>query len=83
MDSSVLPITIAVSVIVGAVLAFSIFGNYFRKRKFEVESIAKPEKLQSNPNQSQKQPPVKTAKKSQSKIHSHAAEKVGFINFFF
>ena len=83
MDS-VLPVTVAVSLIVGALIAFLIFGSYFRKRKSEVESIAKPEKLQANQNLSQKQP-LKTNKKSQSKIHSHshAADKVGFINPFF
>ncbi|XP_027106431.2 uncharacterized protein [Coffea arabica] len=75
MDS-VLPVTVAVSLIVGALIAFLIFGSYFRKRKSEVESIAKPEKLQANQNLSQKQP-LKTNKKSQSKIHSHshAADK--------
>ncbi|KAL3536954.1 hypothetical protein ACH5RR_000320 [Cinchona calisaya] len=68
MDS-VLPITVIVSVIVGALIAFSIFGNYFRKRKIQVESISKPEKLQPNQNQIQKQPPLKVSKKS------HTADK--------
>ncbi|CAI9104643.1 OLC1v1003357C3 [Oldenlandia corymbosa var. corymbosa] len=70
MDS-VLPITILASVIGGALIAFLIFGNYFRKRKFEVESIAKPEKIEAK--QTQKQPPAKSSKKFQSK--THAADK--------
>ncbi|XP_070039259.1 uncharacterized protein [Nicotiana tomentosiformis] len=70
MDS-MLPIAI-VSVIIGTVIAFLVFGNYFQKRKSEVESIAQPETIQkaSRPQQSQKN----TLKKSQGKSHSHTAD---------
>nr|XP_016473596.1 PREDICTED: transducin beta-like protein 2 [Nicotiana tabacum] len=70
MDS-MLPIAI-VSVIIGTVIAFLVFGNYFQKRKSEVESIAQPETIQkaSKPQQSQKN----TLKKSQAKSHSHTAD---------
>ncbi|OIT29086.1 PREDICTED: transducin beta-like protein 2 [Nicotiana attenuata] len=70
MDS-MLPIAI-VSVIIGTVIAFLVFGNYFQKRKSEVESITQPETIQkaSKPQQSQKN----TLKKSQGKSHSHTAD---------
>ncbi|XP_059633990.1 uncharacterized protein LOC132276546 [Cornus florida] len=58
------------SVLLGAVIAIILFGNYFRNRKSEVESIAPPEALQPN-----HKPPKPTSKKSHSKPHSHAADK--------
>lgn len=77
MDA-VLPIAV-LSVIIGALIVFIVFGNYFRKRKAEVQSIASTETVEPsrNHNQNQKQS-VKTSKKSQSKSHSHsqAADKV-------
>lgn len=78
MDA-ILPI-IAFSVVVGAVIAFVIFGTYFRKRKSEIQSITRPETLNPNPK-----PPSKpsAAKKPHHKSHSHshAADKVK-IEFF-
>lgn len=73
MDS-VLPIAL-LSVVVGAVIALVFFGSYFRKRKLEVQSIAKPEILHADHKQSkpQHQP---NSKKSHSKPHSHHADKV-------
>ncbi|CAI9786002.1 unnamed protein product [Fraxinus pennsylvanica] len=67
MDAA-LPI-ILLSVIIGALIAFIVFGSYFRKRKSEIESIARPESLNSNPKPSSK---PSTTKKSQPKSHSHS-----------
>ncbi|GER31244.1 transducin/WD40 repeat-like superfamily protein [Striga asiatica] len=65
---------VAFSVIIGASIAFLAFGNYFRKRKSEIQSIATPETRNLNPK-----PVSKTAvvKKPQHKSHSHshAADK--------
>ncbi|XP_051148190.1 uncharacterized protein LOC127263203 [Andrographis paniculata] len=63
-----LPI-IGFSVIAGALIAFVIFGSYFRKRKSEIQSIARPETLKPNPKSILKQP---GGKKSQHKSHSHS-----------
>ncbi|KAH6817814.1 secretory 1A [Perilla frutescens var. frutescens] len=70
MDA-ILPI-ISLSVIAGAVIAFVIFGAYSRKRKSEIQSIARPENL--NPKPASK---PSAAKKPQHKSHphSHAADK--------
>lgn len=73
MDS-MLPIAI-ISAIIGVVIAFLIFGNYFQKRKSEVESIAKPETIQTSQKTSKPQQSHKnTSKKSQAKSHSHTAD---------
>jgi WD40 repeat protein len=71
MDS-IVPIAV-VSLVIGGVIAFVLFGSYFRKRKLEVQSIAKAEILQ--PDQKQQSKP--NSKKSHSKPHSHhhAADK--------
>ncbi|CAL5401174.1 unnamed protein product [Camellia sinensis] len=68
MDS-IVPVAV-VSVVVGSLIALAVFGNYFRKRKSEVESIAQPEAIQKA-----SKPPQSTSKKSHSKPHSHAADK--------
>ncbi|GAB4844363.1 hypothetical protein Ancab_037727 [Ancistrocladus abbreviatus] len=68
-----LPI-ILLSVVLGAVIAFLIFGNYFRKQKSEVESLAKAEVHKLN----EKKPPKQSqsvSRKSQSRHHSHSADK--------
>ncbi|KAL2536505.1 Transducin/WD40 repeat-like superfamily protein [Forsythia ovata] len=70
MDAA-LPI-ILLSVIIGALIAFIVFGSYFRKRKSEIESIAQPESL--NPNRKPSSKPS-TGKKSHPKSHSHTADK--------
>lgn len=72
MDA-VLPI-IAFSLIIGALIAFVVFGTYFRKRKSEIQSIAKPEIL--NPSSKPTAKPS-AGKKPQHKSHSHsqAADK--------
>ncbi|KAL2553003.1 Transducin/WD40 repeat-like superfamily protein [Forsythia ovata] len=70
MDAA-LPI-ILLSVIIGALIAFIVFGSYFRKRKSEIESIARPESL--NPNRKPSSKPS-TGKKSHPKSHSHTADK--------
>lgn len=72
MDIGVLAVAV-LSVIIGALIAFLVFGNYVRKQKSEVQSIASGETLQSTQKQSSK-----PSKKSQSKSHSHshAADKV-------
>lgn len=73
MDS-VLPIAI-LSAIIGIVIAFLVFGNYFQKRKAEVESVAKPETIQTNQKTSKPQQSHKnTSKKSQPKSHSHTTD---------
>lgn len=70
----ILPI-IALSIILGAIIAFLVFGNYFRKQKHEVESLAKAE-LVNDENSKKPTKPVTTAsKKSQLKHHSHASDK--------
>lgn len=73
MDA-VVPVAI-LSVILGGVIAFLAFGNYFRKRKSEVESISKADAVQPNQKSSPKpsQQSHHTSKKSHAKSHSHAA----------
>lgn len=62
------------STILGAIIVFLIFGNYFRKQKSEVESLAKAEPMNDaiskKPSKS-----IPNSKKSQFKHHSHAADK--------
>lgn len=72
MDIGVIAVAVS-SVIIGALIAFLVFGNYIRKQKSEVQSIASSETLQSTQKQSSK-----PSKKSQSKSHSHShtADKV-------
>ncbi|CAO2834866.1 unnamed protein product [Amaranthus hypochondriacus] len=68
-----LPIVL-LSAILGAIIMFLIFGNYFRKQKSEVEALAKAEPLHDvNPKKSSKPNPA--SKKSQFKHRTHAAEK--------
>lgn len=64
----VLPVA-TLSILLGAVIALLYFGSYFRKRRSEVESIAKPE-IHENRKSSK---PI--SKKSHAKPHSHVAEK--------
>ncbi|KAL9245290.1 hypothetical protein vseg_018959 [Gypsophila vaccaria] len=64
----ILPI-ILLSITLGGIIAFLIFGNYFRKQKSEVESLAKAELVDDAKK------PTKSAKKSQIKHHSHAVDK--------
>ncbi|XP_075493628.1 uncharacterized protein LOC142531404 [Primulina tabacum] len=70
MDA-VLPI-VGFSVIIGALIAFLIFINYFRKWKSEIQSIAKPETLY--PDMKTK-PTVPRKLHQKSHAHSHAADK--------
>lgn len=63
----VVPITV-ISLILGALIAFVVFGSYFRKTKSEVEAIAKPEKVI---NQKPTKHSQLNSKKSHSKPHSH------------
>lgn len=67
-----LPI-ILLSLILGAIISFLIFGNYFRKQKSEVESLAKGEPV--NDAISKKPSKPTASKKSQFKHHSHASDK--------
>ncbi|XAR54132.1 hypothetical protein NMG60_11029143 [Bertholletia excelsa] len=62
----------ALSVVVGALIALAVFGNYLRKRSSEVQSIAPPEAIQK---QVASKPQKSAAKKPYSKPHSHAADK--------
>lgn len=70
MDT-VVPVAV-LSVILGASIAFLAFGNYFRKRRSEVESISKAETLQPN-QKSHSKPSQQSSKKSHAKPHSHAS----------
>ena len=72
------------SILLGALIALVFLGNYFLKRRSEVESIFKPE-LQSDKNPKPAKPPQSFSKKSQFKHHSHAADKVfaSLLYFFF
>ncbi|KAL6495413.1 hypothetical protein OROGR_029976 [Orobanche gracilis] len=65
---------IAFSVIIGALIAFLIFGTYFRKRKSEIQSITSLGAPNQNPKTAYK---PSGAKKLQHKSHSHshAADK--------
>ncbi|KAL6322559.1 hypothetical protein AAG906_009869 [Vitis piasezkii] len=63
-----------VSILLGALIALVFLGNYFLKRRSEVESIFKPE-LQSDKNPKPAKPPQSFSKKSHFKHHSHAADK--------
>lgn len=73
MDA-ILPI-IAFSSIVGAVIAFLVFGSYFRKRKSEIQSMVRPETLDPNPKPASK-PSAAKKPHHKSHSHSHAADKV-------
>ncbi|KAK2985237.1 hypothetical protein RJ640_015945 [Escallonia rubra] len=65
MDAAI-PIAV-LSVLIGGLIALLFFGNYFGKKKLEVEKIAKP---------IQKPPQKPSSKKSHPRPHSHAADKV-------
>ncbi|KAL6569392.1 hypothetical protein OROMI_013906 [Orobanche minor] len=67
-------VIMAFSMIIGALIAFLIFGTYFRKRKLEIQSITSPGALNQNPKMASK---PSGAKKPQHKSHSHshAADK--------
>ncbi|XP_010277354.1 PREDICTED: transducin beta-like protein 2 isoform X2 [Nelumbo nucifera] len=68
---SVLPISI-LSIVLGGLLVLLFFGDYFKRKRSEVQTIAKPE-----PNAAQKpsKPTQPISKKLHSKSHSHATEK--------
>lgn len=68
----VLPIAV-LSILIGAVIALAFFGNYFRKRSSEIQSISQPE-LQSDPKKQPSKP--HQTKKSHAKPHSHTSDKV-------
>lgn len=70
MDT-VVPVAV-LSVVLGACIAFLAFGNYFRKRRSEVESISKAETTQPN-QKSHSKPSQHFSKKSHAKPHSHAS----------
>ncbi|XP_073139950.1 uncharacterized protein [Henckelia pumila] len=70
MDA-LLPI-VGFSAVIGALIAFLIFGNYFRKRTSEIQSIARPETL--NPD-SKTKPTVPRKLHHKSHAHSHVADK--------
>ena len=70
MDT-VLPIAL-LSIVVGALIALALFGNYFRKRKSEVDSIAPPETLQKPSSK----PPQSTSKKSHQIGRASCRERV-------
>ncbi|XVE76971.1 hypothetical protein DITRI_Ditri13aG0023900 [Diplodiscus trichospermus] len=63
----------ALSVALGAVIAFFFFKNYLLKQRSEVQTIAKPE-LHSDPKKPSK-PSQPISRKSHSKPHSHASDK--------
>ncbi|BBG97417.1 Transducin/WD40 repeat-like superfamily protein [Prunus dulcis] len=60
------------SILIGAVIALAFFGNYFRKRSSEIQSISQPE-LQSDPKKQPSKP--HQTKKSHAKPHSHTSDK--------
>ncbi|XP_010544365.1 PREDICTED: transducin beta-like protein 2 [Tarenaya hassleriana] len=71
MDS-VLLVAVA-SVVVGALIAVVFFGSYFRKRRSEVQSIAKVDpRPDPTRNQKSNQP---LSKKAHPKLHSHSSDK--------
>lgn len=83
---------LALSLILGGVIAFLIFGNYFRKQKLEVESLAHAELNDPNPKHKKttsSRAHQSAPKKSQPRNHSHASDKVfpfsdlGFIYLLF
>ncbi|XP_057980913.1 uncharacterized protein LOC131166406 [Malania oleifera] len=61
-----------ISVLLGALIALLMFRNCFRKRRSEVQSIAKPALHASH---KASRPPQPISKKSHSKPHSHASDK--------
>ncbi|KAL4324717.1 hypothetical protein GQ457_11G000980 [Hibiscus cannabinus] len=63
----------ALSVFLGALIAFIFFRNYLLKQRSEVQTIAKPE-LHPDPKK-QSKPPQSISKKSHPKSHSHASDK--------
>ncbi|XWS45934.1 hypothetical protein CRYUN_Cryun14cG0022000 [Craigia yunnanensis] len=63
----------ALSVVLGAVIAFVSFKSYLLKQRSEVQTIAKPE-LHSDPKKPPK-PSQPISRKSHSKPHSHASDK--------
>ncbi|XP_043716718.1 transducin beta-like protein 2 [Telopea speciosissima] len=68
---SVLPISI-LSILVGGILVFLLFSDYFRRKRSEVQTIANPEVNTIKKPLKHSQP---TSKKSHAKSHSHASEK--------
>ncbi|KAK9749267.1 hypothetical protein RND81_02G113900 [Saponaria officinalis] len=66
----ILPI-ILLSILLGGIIAFLIFGNYFRKQKSEVESLAKGELVDDANNAKKPAKSAHVSKKSQSKHQSH------------
>ncbi|XP_042512864.1 uncharacterized protein LOC122087719, partial [Macadamia integrifolia] len=68
---SVLPISI-LSILVGGILVFLLFSDYFRRKRSEVQTIAKTE---ASTIKKPQKAPQQISKKSQAKSHSHASEK--------
>ncbi|GAA0184555.1 hypothetical protein LIER_31843 [Lithospermum erythrorhizon] len=71
MDGVVVPI-IALSIMLGALIAFVVLGSYFRKRKSEIESISS-----ANTQKQTSSKPSQNSKKSHSKPHLSHSDKDG------
>ncbi|XP_058084456.1 uncharacterized protein LOC131232253 [Magnolia sinica] len=67
----VLPLSIF-SILVGGLLVLFIFADYFRRKRTEVRSIAKPEPAV---DRKAPKPPPSTSKKSHPRSHSQTADK--------
>lgn len=71
----------ALSVVLGAVIAFVFFKSYLLKQRSNVQAVSAPE-LHSDPKKTSK-PPQHVPKKYHSKPHSHASDKVISLFFLF
>ncbi|XXG67349.1 hypothetical protein AAC387_Pa06g0717 [Persea americana] len=68
---SALPISIFISFLIGGLLVYVFFANYFRRRRSEVVSIAKPEPFDQKPSKN----PQPNSKKSHPRSHSQTTDK--------
>ncbi|OVA07675.1 WD40 repeat [Macleaya cordata] len=68
---NVLPISI-ISVLLGGLVVLIFFSDYFRKKRSEVQTIAKPEEIVA---QKSKKPSPSNSRKPHSRSQSHASEK--------
>lgn len=75
----ILPVTV-LSLLLGSLIAFIFLQSYFRKRRSEVQSLSNPE-LHADPKKPSK-PPQSISKRSHSKPHSHASDKVLDLRHF-
>lgn len=70
---------VAASLVVGAAIALIFFGNYFRKRRSEVVSLAAADLQPQHKNPMK--PPQPAARKIHARSNAHGADKVPIASF--